>query len=75
MVLTQQTRVGNASQRFQPGDALRTVPRHPENEFSEWEWSCQGFNYGVIRAWHLELLLAVRSGAEASVAVWPCWKK
>ena len=74
-VLTTQTHVGNASQRFQPGDALWTIPRHPENEFSEWERSCQWVNYGVIRVWHLDLLLVVRSGAEASVAVWPYWKK
>jgi len=72
MVLTQQTCVGNASPRFQPGNA--PVPRHTENELKEWERSCQGFNYGVIGVWHLDLLYALQRGVEASVAVWPCWK-
>ena len=67
--------MGNESQSFQPGDALWTVPHHPENEFSEWERSCQGLNYGVIRVWHLDILLAVQSGAEVSAVVWLCWKK
>ena len=74
MVITQQT-VGTAIQRFQPGNAPCTVPRHPVDEGSEQERSCQGLNYGMIRVWHPALLLDVRNGVEASLVAWSSWKK
>jgi hypothetical protein len=35
---------------------------------------CQGFNYGMIRVLHQDLILAWQCGAEASVTL-PCLKK